>query len=324
MKGSRKTRMGLEEVVVLCAAISLIASAVVVSALVVRGSARIGVRDWLKPVHEARPEIVDMQTRRPASDALDAPLIAQEEMQGLFSSELRVVAIGSAYPIAFEAEVCPFSGIPQPALNQLDRDGDGITDDWEMKYGLDRHAAADALDDPDGDGFTNLEEFNHSSDPQQAASHPPYAIKLRFVKRIEVPFPLIFQSVNILPGGDSVFQLNSIPDGMTYFRALGEEIKDIELQSFIPRTKSDPARLVVRRGEAEIELPQGEKLVDPESEAELINILDRSFEIATMGALLSLNDDTYTVVGVYQDKVLIRHNDTGNEYEIVGLAEGEH
>ncbi len=39
-----------------------------------------------------------------------------------------------------------------------DSDGDGIPDAYEITHGLDRHNAADASLDADGDGFTNLEE----------------------------------------------------------------------------------------------------------------------------------------------------------------------
>lgn len=40
-----------------------------------------------------------------------------------------------------------------------DSDGDGIPDAYEITHGLDRHSAADATLDADGDGFTNLEEW---------------------------------------------------------------------------------------------------------------------------------------------------------------------
>jgi hypothetical protein len=46
-----------------------------------------------------------------------------------------------------------------------DADGDGIPDGWEVLHGLNARFAGDASLDPDGDGFTNLEEYALSLDP---------------------------------------------------------------------------------------------------------------------------------------------------------------
>lgn len=46
-----------------------------------------------------------------------------------------------------------------------DADGDGIPDGWEVLYGLNARFAGDASLDPDGDGFTNLDEYALSLDP---------------------------------------------------------------------------------------------------------------------------------------------------------------
>ena len=46
-----------------------------------------------------------------------------------------------------------------------DLDDDGMADTWEDGYGLDPGDAADALLDGDGDGRTNLEEFEEGTDP---------------------------------------------------------------------------------------------------------------------------------------------------------------
>jgi len=40
-----------------------------------------------------------------------------------------------------------------------DTDRDGLPDEWEMERGLDPKSAADAASDPDGDGFTFLEDY---------------------------------------------------------------------------------------------------------------------------------------------------------------------
>jgi mannan endo-1,4-beta-mannosidase len=57
------------------------------------------------------------------------------------------------------------------AGNNPDRDNDGLPDGWETASGL-NPAAADATLDPDGDGFTNHQEYWGATDPLSAASKP--------------------------------------------------------------------------------------------------------------------------------------------------------
>jgi hypothetical protein len=44
-----------------------------------------------------------------------------------------------------------------------DVDGDGLPDNWETDYF--GHLSYEDTEDPDGDGFTNLQEYRHGTDP---------------------------------------------------------------------------------------------------------------------------------------------------------------
>ena len=50
-----------------------------------------------------------------------------------------------------------------------DTDGDGLADDWEQQY-FGSTTGALPNDDPDGDGFNNLQEFLAGTDPTNATS----------------------------------------------------------------------------------------------------------------------------------------------------------
>lgn len=52
--------------------------------------------------------------------------------------------------------------LPPPA----DSDNDGMPDYWELQYGLNPRDASDAMQDADGDGYVNIEEYVNNTDPK--------------------------------------------------------------------------------------------------------------------------------------------------------------
>jgi hypothetical protein len=67
------------------------------------------------------------------------------------------------------------AGSPLPAVTRVridtDDDDDGMPDAWEITHGLDPLTDDSALD-PDGDGHTNLKEYQAGSDPRDPDSRP--------------------------------------------------------------------------------------------------------------------------------------------------------
>jgi hypothetical protein len=53
--------------------------------------------------------------------------------------------------------------LPAPA----DTDGDGMPDEWELRFKLDPRNAADGAQDADADGYTNFEEYLNDTDPNE-------------------------------------------------------------------------------------------------------------------------------------------------------------
>ncbi len=84
---------------------------------------------------------------RPRRDPVDSRIVAD-------------VAAGTGKIIDDEQEVGGW-----PVLNSskppADADHDGMPDDWEKKNGLDPTDPRDGRDDPDSDGYTNIEEYLH-------------------------------------------------------------------------------------------------------------------------------------------------------------------
>jgi hypothetical protein len=80
---------------------------------------------------------------------------------------------------AYEVFTLTVSNISDPAGNAVtpasirinDNDGDNMADDWEIANGL-NPAVNDSAGDPDGDGYTNFEEYEARSNPLSAASAP--------------------------------------------------------------------------------------------------------------------------------------------------------
>lgn len=71
----------------------------------------------------------------------------------------------------------------------VDRDGDGITDAWEIAQGLDPDDPGDAASDPDGDGQSNLEEFLRKRNPRvkDATPRPAASVLTGTFNRMEKP-----------------------------------------------------------------------------------------------------------------------------------------
>ena len=81
-----------------------------------------------------------------------------------------------------------------PATLQTTEVHPPVPNEWLEQFGL-PIADADVLEqDPDGDGFNNLDEWTGHTTPIDPNSHPEYYTKLKLKSATEEPFRLVFSS----------------------------------------------------------------------------------------------------------------------------------
>jgi len=67
-----------------------------------------------------------------------------------------------------------------------------LSNEWLMENDLDYLNSGVLRQDPDGDGFTNIEEWNGETSPRDAEDHPPYADKLVMIERKQTTYAIEF------------------------------------------------------------------------------------------------------------------------------------
>jgi 1,4-alpha-glucan branching enzyme len=95
-------------------------------------------------------------------------------------------------------QLAPYSAVimSRTPITPFDVDKDSMPDEWETDNGLNPANPADAAQDPDGDGLTNREEFEHGTDPN-------------------VYSPLHLYDTMNLPGTDNNWNLTAAPMQLT-------------------------------------------------------------------------------------------------------------
>lgn len=72
-------------------------------------------------------------------------------------------------------DISEVGGYPEltfdPTEVLADRDNDGMPDEWEEKHNLNPENQADASEDLDEDGYTNVEEYLNGTDPQEKVDY---------------------------------------------------------------------------------------------------------------------------------------------------------
>ena len=204
-----------------------------------------------------------------------------------------------------------------------------VPNEWFEKYGLPVEDA-DALEqDPDKDGFANLDEWQGNTDPTKADSHPDYTTKLHLVSATEEPFPYIFASRT-----KDKFGINSVNESEpTQFLKVGDVIRgtDFKIMKFTEKKernqygmKMDVSELLLehQQNHAQLTLVKGQVATSPQSVATFVYTWggrkqfevrkDQEFPLAT-----AEGNRTYKVIDVHPDKaVIVTTQNAGTPIEI--------
>jgi hypothetical protein len=152
-----------------------------------------------------------------------------------------------------------------------------VPNDWFEKYRLPIEDA-DVLDqDPDKDGFTNLDEWQGNTDPTDKNSHPDYITKLHLVSATEESFPYMFVSRT----GD-IFGINDIEQSEpTQFLKVGDTVRgtDFKIINFTEKsarnqygTNYDVSELLLEHQQTHVQatLVKGKVATSPQSVATFV------------------------------------------------------
>jgi hypothetical protein len=230
----------------------------------------------------------------------------------------------------------------------------GIANTWILEHSLDYTDPGLPDADPDGDGFTNLEEFMAKTNPRDAKSRPAAWTKLR-LSEVEIEqMQIIFTSklatseamINSVASANSD-ELRGAPIGPSRRYAKGDQIKVVKYRPGFAVTTDDedtpffladikteqrpvPATggtaevsfitLKTKDGETEVVLEQEVPQVSPFSRVTFIDTSapgNPPFTIRSNQTLPPLPDGTtYKLIDVTEKKAMIQNLDTGEQHEV--------
>jgi hypothetical protein len=206
-----------------------------------------------------------------------------------------------------------------------------VPNEWFEQFGLPVENA-DALDeDPDSDGFTNLDEWKGQTNPTDKDSHPDYLTKLSLESATEEPFRFMFSSWV----GDT-FAINSIDQSEpTQFLKKGDTIRGTAFkivkftEKYQPNqygTNVDVSELLLEHAatKEQLTLVKEKVAMSPESVATFVYAWGgrREFEVRKDQefSLKPVEEIKYKLVDVQSNKAVIINTQKPNQPIEVGPA----
>jgi hypothetical protein len=205
-----------------------------------------------------------------------------------------------------------------------------VPNEWLEQFGL-PIADADLLSqDPDADGFTNLEEWQNHTHPNDKSSHPAFVAKLKMKSFVQEPFRLVFAS-----WVDDTFALNTNDlKEPTQFLKIGDPIRGtkFKIAKFSEKydtnkygTKVDVSELILENHETQeqLTLVKEKIMISPEPVANFVYLWSGPREFAVKKdqqfSLPPAEHIKYKLVDVQPAKAVIVNIQKPNELIEIGL-----
>lgn len=306
-------RSNYDRVAVLAAALFLFAS----SLLIVRNVSRFG------------EKFSALQTPPPPKAAVPPPkAVEMERAMEKLRQPAQWTFSGRSGLFVPEKHFIGANGLP--ATLQTTEVHPPVPNEWLEQFAL-PIADADVLaQDPDVDGFANLEEWQNHTNPTDRNSHPLFIAKLKMKSFAQEPFRLVFAS-----WVDDSFALNTSDlKEPTQFLKIGDPIRGtkFKIAKFSEKydtnkygTKIDVSELILenRETQEQLTLVKEKIMISPESVANFIYSWGKPREFAVKkDQHFSLPPDEqikYKLVDVQPAKAVIVNIQKSNELIEIGL-----
>jgi len=273
--------------------------------------------------------LVSPQPPRPKTAS--QPAVAVELDRAAEQLEQPVQWKGSARSGLFVPERHFIGADGLPATLQNTQVHPPVPNEWFEKYSL-HIEDADVLDqDPDKDGFTNLDEWQGGTDPIDKNSHPDYLTKLHLVTATEEPFPYVFSS-----RAGNKFGINSIDlNEPTQFLRVGDIVRgtDFKIVNFTEKsarnqygTNDDVSELLLEHQQTHVQVTLVKEKVatSPQSVATFVYTWGgrREFEVRKDQEFsLKPNEEIkYKLVDVQPDRAVIVNTKRSDAPIEIGFA----
>ena len=306
-------RAHYDRVAVLAAALFLLASAL----LIIRNVARFG------------ENFAALQAPPPPKPAVPPPkAVKMEQALEKLRQPAQWTFSGRSGLFVPEKHFIGANGLP--ATLQATEVHPPVPNEWLEQFAL-PIAEADVLSqDPDTDGFTNLEEWQNHTTPTDSDSHPAFIAKLKMKSFAQETFRLVFAS-----WVDDTFALNASDlKEPTQFLKIGDSIRGTKFKiiKFSEKyeankygTRIDVSELTLENRETgeQLNLVKEKIMVSPEPVANFVYLWGKRRDFAVKkDREFSLQPDEHTkykLVDVQPAKAVIVNTQKPNELIEVGL-----